>query len=118
MLEYRYIIFRREKVCVSTMALRTILQRTSQSVRFSCRGISTGLTSQQRQQFERDGFLIVPNFADKSSIAAIRAEAERIVENSDPENMSVFTTVEQVGHVFMFLHHNNLRSIESQMSTF
>ena len=61
------------------------------------RGFSaSGLTPQERTQFERDGFCILQNFADRASISSIQREAERIVEGSDSGNMSVFSTVEQV----------------------
>lgn len=49
-----------------------------------------------RQQFERDGFLVFPGFKSGEEVARLRARAEEIVEAFDPSGGSgIFTTREQ-----------------------
>jgi phytanoyl-CoA hydroxylase len=50
------------------------------------------LSPTQRRQFEDDGFLIIPNFKSAGEIAALRARAERIVDDFDPKIVSIFST--------------------------
>jgi phytanoyl-CoA hydroxylase len=54
------------------------------------------LTQDQRAQFERDGYIVVPDFKSAAEIALVRARAERIVEDFDPAlTRSIFSTREQ-----------------------
>jgi phytanoyl-CoA hydroxylase len=49
-----------------------------------------------REQFERDGYLVFPAFKHADEIALLRARAEAIVEAFDPaEGSAIFTTREQ-----------------------
>jgi len=46
--------------------------------------------------FKSDGFLVLPNFVDKDSCDRLRARAEQLVRQFDPErNVSIFSTHEQ-----------------------
>lgn len=51
-----------------------------------------GLTEQQVARFREDGFLVVPGFASKQEVAALRARAGELVEGFDPESISIFST--------------------------
>ena len=42
------------------------------------------LTTEQRDQFQRDGFLVIPGFKNLDEIAALRRRAEEIVDAFDP----------------------------------
>ncbi len=54
------------------------------------------LTSEQRVQYDRDGFIILPNFKSPEEIAALRRRAEEIVDAFDPaESRAIFTTRDQ-----------------------
>jgi phytanoyl-CoA hydroxylase len=54
------------------------------------------LTSAQQAQYQRDGFLVVPDFKGAAEIAALRARAEEIVSQFDPSaGRAIFTTREQ-----------------------
>jgi phytanoyl-CoA hydroxylase len=54
------------------------------------------LSKEQRAQFERDGFIVVPNFKSPAQIAALRQRAGDIVEAFDPASTrSVFSTRDQ-----------------------
>ena len=59
------------------------------------------ITAQQRADFERDGFLALPDFASRSDVAELRAAAQRIIKDArsvgelEPETSSVFNTVDQ-----------------------
>lgn len=51
------------------------------------------LTDAQRQQYRRDGFLVLPGFRDAAALAAVRARAEAIVQAFEPGAASgVFST--------------------------
>jgi phytanoyl-CoA hydroxylase len=51
------------------------------------------MTSTLAESFERDGFVVVPNFKSKDEIAALRARAEEIVDAFDPSVASgIFST--------------------------
>ena len=45
--------------------------------------------------YVRDGFLVVPNFASPDEVAAMKARAEQLVEDFDPQTVSVFSTRRQ-----------------------
>lgn len=54
------------------------------------------LNRQQQQQFEQQGFLVLPHFKSAAEIAALRARAEQLVEAFDPgAQRAVFSTQEQ-----------------------
>jgi phytanoyl-CoA hydroxylase len=57
------------------------------------------LTTEQRQQYERDGFLVIEGFATAAQCAALRQRANEIVAAFDPAAaMSIFSTVEPNQH--------------------
>ncbi|MFL5349219.1 MAG: phytanoyl-CoA dioxygenase family protein [Hyalangium sp.] len=45
--------------------------------------------------FERQGFLVLPDFVPAASCDALKARAEALVEGFQPETVSIFTTHEQ-----------------------
>jgi len=54
------------------------------------------LTPEQRAQYQRDGFIVLPNFKSSDEIAALRRRAEEIVDAFDPaESRAIFTTRDQ-----------------------
>jgi phytanoyl-CoA hydroxylase len=54
------------------------------------------LTTEQRSQYQRDGFLVIPDFKSLDEIAALRRRAEEIVDAFDPaESRAIFTTKDQ-----------------------
>ena len=54
------------------------------------------LTEAQQQQYQRDGYIILPNFKSAEEIAALRARAGQIVADFDPSAaQGVFSTKEQ-----------------------
>ena len=54
------------------------------------------LTSEQRAQYDRDGFLVMSDFADVASCDALRTRAEELVHDFDPTGIvSIFSTHEQ-----------------------
>src|SRR5690348_13488617 len=58
--------------------------------------MSTILSADQRASFERDGFLVLPDFVSKDSCNQLRAQAEKLVAAFDPdEQRTVFSTTDQ-----------------------
>ena len=54
------------------------------------------LTSEQHAQYDRDGFLVMSDFADVASCDALRTRAEELVHDFDPTGIvSIFSTHEQ-----------------------
>jgi phytanoyl-CoA hydroxylase len=54
------------------------------------------LTQEQRDQYQRDGYIVIPNFKSPEDIARLRARASEIVDAFDPaESRAVFTTRDQ-----------------------
>lgn len=54
------------------------------------------LTDAQKQQYQRDGYIVLPNFKTAQEIAALRARAAQIVNDFDPSASSgIFSTIEQ-----------------------
>lgn len=54
------------------------------------------LTQAQKEQYQRDGFIVLPNFKTPEEIAVLRARAAEIVDQFDPNASSgIFTTKEQ-----------------------
>jgi phytanoyl-CoA hydroxylase len=56
----------------------------------------SGLSKQQLQAYERDGFLVIGNFASRAECAQLRARADELVAAFDPAGVvSIFSTREQ-----------------------
>jgi phytanoyl-CoA hydroxylase len=56
------------------------------------------LTPEQRAAWQRDGFIVVPDFKSAAEIATLRARAEQIVDAFDPgQSRAIFTTRDQQG---------------------
>ncbi|MDO8178924.1 MAG: phytanoyl-CoA dioxygenase family protein [Undibacterium sp.] len=56
----------------------------------------TMLNQEQIAQFQQDGYLVIADFKSAAEIAAVRAQAARIVDDFDAaESNSIFTTKEQ-----------------------
>ncbi len=54
------------------------------------------LTPEQRAQYDRDGFIVLPNFKSPDEIAALRRRAGEIVDAFDPaESRAIFSTRDQ-----------------------
>lgn len=61
--------------------------------------MGTTLSDLQIAEYNRDGFLVLPDFVDAKSCAALKTRAEQILHDFDPEaHRSVFTTNEQTRH--------------------
>lgn len=57
------------------------------------------LTDDQIERYERDGFLVIPDFVTRDVCARVKARAKHILTSFDPDaNRSVFTTNEQERH--------------------
>ncbi len=54
-----------------------------------------GLNAQQRKDFDRDGVLVVEGFADPAACRALIRRSHELLEEFEPESISVFTTHEQ-----------------------
>ncbi len=55
------------------------------------------LSNDQRDQFGRDGYIVIPNFKSMDAIAGLRQRAAEIVNDFDPtQHRSIFTTRDQV----------------------
>src|SRR3954469_19783993 len=54
------------------------------------------ITEEDRQKFERDGFLVLPNFVHREMCSKLRNRAELLVSEFDPTDaISIFSTNEQ-----------------------
>jgi len=54
------------------------------------------LTSQQLSDYERDGFLVLPDFVKQEACDDLRARAEKLIHDFDPRGVaSIFSTHEQ-----------------------
>ena len=54
------------------------------------------ITSQQLENYQRDGFLVVEDFVDAAACDRLRARAEEMVQEFDPKGLvSIFSTSEQ-----------------------
>jgi phytanoyl-CoA hydroxylase len=54
-----------------------------------------GLTEKQREQFDRDGVLVVEGYADTAACKELIERSREMLEAFEPESISVFTTHEQ-----------------------
>jgi phytanoyl-CoA hydroxylase len=56
------------------------------------------LTPAQREQYQRDGYIVIPGFKSADEIACLRRRAGEIVDAFDPaESRAIFTTRDQAG---------------------
>ena len=55
-----------------------------------------GLSPEQLAQYERDGFLVLPNFTAQEEVDAMRKRAGEIVDAFEPSTFTVFSTKGQV----------------------
>lgn len=66
----------------------------------TCRAVAVeqqyNLSTEQVEKFHRDGFLVLPNFADAQEVASLRTRAAELVGAFDPKSISVFSTTNQV----------------------
>src|SRR6478672_1902925 len=54
------------------------------------------LTSQQLSDYERDGFLVLPDFVKQAACDDLRSRAEKLIHDFDPRGVaSIFSTHEQ-----------------------
>ena len=54
------------------------------------------LTAEQRDRYDRDGFLVISDFADPHSCDALQTRAGQLVQDFDPSGIiSIFSTREQ-----------------------
>ena len=53
------------------------------------------LTDDQVARYERDGFLVLPDFVGPAAIAALRARAGELVDEWEPGDRTIFTTDDQ-----------------------
>jgi phytanoyl-CoA hydroxylase len=68
------------------------------------------LTNEQRAQYDRDGYLVLPGFKDMDDIARLRKRAGEIVDAFDPnESRSIFTTREQNADAWFLGSDNTIR---------
>ena len=55
------------------------------------------LSTEQRAQYQRDGYIVLPNFKSAADVAKLRQRAGEIVEAFDPsQSRSIFTTSNQL----------------------
>ncbi len=53
------------------------------------------MTLEQLAQYERDGFLVLPDFVSAEACDRLRARAKEMVREFEPHNISIFSTHEQ-----------------------
>ncbi len=69
------------------------------------------LTSEQKARYRQDGLIVLPGFKSPAHIAALRAQAQQIVEAFDPAtSKTIFTTNEQVRAVDRYFLDSATRS--------
>jgi phytanoyl-CoA hydroxylase len=68
------------------------------------------LTKEQRAQYDRDGYIVLPDFKSTGDIALLRQRAGEIVDAFDPsESRSIFTTREQNADAWFLGSDNTVR---------
>jgi phytanoyl-CoA hydroxylase len=68
------------------------------------------LTNEQRTRYDRDGYLVLPDFKPLDEIALLRKRAGEIVDAFDPdESRSIFTTREQNADAWFLGSDNTVR---------
>jgi len=55
----------------------------------------SSLTDEQKRKFEDQGYLIIPDYLTISEVRELRARAEKIIEDFSPDEVSIFSTVDQ-----------------------
>jgi phytanoyl-CoA hydroxylase len=53
------------------------------------------LSQQQKEQYEKDGFLVIKGFSSVQEMNALQSQMKHLVEAFDPSSVSVFTTKNQ-----------------------
>lgn len=65
------------------------------------------LTSTQRDQYQRDGYVVIPNFKTPADMALLRARALAIVDTFDPnQGQAIFSTRDESGKSEDFFLHS------------
>lgn len=60
------------------------------------------LSKEEKQLFEKQGFLVIPNFVSEKDVNTMINTANRIVDGYNPESMSVFSTKNQKSNTDMY----------------
>src|SRR5262249_41050487 len=56
------------------------------------RGVAMGLSQKQRDDFARDGVLVVEGFVDTAACKELIERSRELLEEFEPESISIFTT--------------------------
>ena len=68
------------------------------------------LSAEQKAQYRKDGFIIIPNFKSAEEIAALRARAAQVVDDFDPSaSQGIFTTKDQKADEYFLASDNTMR---------
>lgn len=68
------------------------------------------LSAEQKAQYRKDGFIIIPNFKSAEEIAALRARAAQVVNDFDPGvAQGIFTTKNQKADEYFLESDNTVR---------
>jgi phytanoyl-CoA hydroxylase len=68
------------------------------------------LSAEQKAQYQKDGFIIIPNFKTAAEIAALRARAAQVVNDFDPNAaQGIFTTKDQKADEYFLASDNTVR---------
>ena len=68
------------------------------------------LSAEQKAQYQKDGFIIIPNFKTAEEIAALRARAAQVVNDFDPgAAQGIFTTRDQKADEYFLASDNTVR---------
>ena len=68
------------------------------------------LSAEQKAQYQKDGFIVIPNFKTAEEIAALRARAAQVVNDFDPAAaQGIFTTKNQKADEYFLASDNTVR---------
>jgi phytanoyl-CoA hydroxylase len=68
------------------------------------------LSAEQKARYQKDGFIIIPNFKTAAEIAALRARAAQVVNDFDPNAaQGIFTTKDQKADEYFLASDNTVR---------
>ncbi|HEY1148426.1 MAG TPA: phytanoyl-CoA dioxygenase family protein [Pseudoduganella sp.] len=68
------------------------------------------LSAEQKARYQKDGFIIIPNFKTAAEIAALRARAAQVVNDFDPSAaQGIFTTKDQKADDYFLASDNTVR---------
>ena len=68
------------------------------------------LSAEQKARYQKDGFIIIPNFKTAEEIAALRARAAQVVSDFDPSAaQGIFTTKNQKADEYFLASDNTVR---------